>query len=255
MSNSRNSPNEKLRLSKLMSERGICSRREADEYIAQGYVSVDGVVVTEMGFKVLPTVKISLSSQAMTQQNNLITIMLNKPIGYVSAQPEPRYTPAIRLITDENQWTEDNQSRLKMGDLKNIAVTGRLDIDSQGILLFTQDGRLAKKIIGENTEIEKEYIVRVVYIGTERKLPTEKLKLLNHGLELEGQKLKPAEVSWINDDQLKFVLREGKKRQIRRMCELVDLKVTGLKRVRLGNLKLGHLPEGQWRFVSTEEII
>lgn len=254
MSNSRNSPNEKLRLSKLMSERGICSRREADEYIAQGYVSVDGVVVTEMGFKVLPDVKISLSSQAMTQQNNLITIMLNKPIGYVSAQPEPRYTPAIRLITDENQWAEDNQ-RLKMGDLKNIAVTGRLDIDSQGILLFTQDGRLAKKIIGENTEIEKEYIVRVVYIGTERKLPTEKLKLLNHGLELEGQKLKPAEVSWINDDQLKFVLREGKKRQIRRMCELVDLKVTGLKRVRLGNLKLGHLPEGQWRFVSPEEII
>lgn len=245
---------EKLRLSKLMSERGICSRREADEYIAKGYVSVDGVVVTEMGFKVLPTVKVSLSSQAMTQQNNLITIMLNKPIGYVSAQPEPRYTPAIRLITDGNQWQEDNE-RLKMGDLKNIAVTGRLDIDSQGILLFTQDGRLAKKIIGENTEIEKEYLVRVQYLGSERQLPTEKLKLLNHGLELEGQKLKPAEVSWINDDQLKFVLREGKKRQIRRMCELVDLKVTGLKRVRLGNLKLGHLPEGQWRFVNPEEII
>lgn len=249
-----NSPHEKLRLSKLMSERGICSRREADEYIAKGYVSVDGVVITEMGFKVLPDVKISLSSQAMKQQNNLITIMLNKPIGYVSAQPEPRYTPAIRLITDENQWTEDNQ-RLKMGDLKNIAVTGRLDIDSQGILLFTQDGRLAKKVIGENTEIEKEYIVRVQYLGSERKLPADKLKLLNHGLELEGQKLKPAEVSWINDDQLKFVLREGKKRQIRRMCELVDLKVTGLKRVRLGNLKLGHLPEGQWRFVNPEEII
>lgn len=253
-SNSDDSKTEKLRLSKLMSERGICSRREADDYIAKGYVSVDGVVVTEMGFKVLPNVKISLSSQAMTQQNNLITIMLNKPIGYVSAQPEPRYTPAIRLITDENQWQEDNQ-RLKMGDLKNIAVTGRLDIDSQGILLFTQDGRLAKKIIGENTEIEKEYIVRVQYLGSERKLPADQLKLLNFGLELEGQKLKPAEVSWINDDQLKFVLREGKKRQIRRMCELVDLKVTGLKRVRLGNLKLGHLPEGQWRFVNPEEII
>ena len=164
-----NSPSERLRLSKLMSERGICSRREADDYIAKGYVSVDGVVVTEMGFKVLPDVKISLSSQAMTQQNNLITIMLNKPIGYVSAQPEPRYTPAIRLITDENQWPEDNQ-RLKMGNLKNIAVTGRLDIDSQGILLFTQDGRLAKKIIGENTAIEKEYIVRVQYLGSEKKI-------------------------------------------------------------------------------------
>lgn len=246
-----------IRLSKLMSERGICSRREADEYIAKGLVSVNGQVVSELGTKVLPDVKITLAAEAMTQQNNLITIMLNKPIGYVSAQPEPGYEPAIRLITDDNQWQghPTHRQRLKMGDLKNIAVTGRLDIDSQGLLLFTQDGRIAKKIIGENSNVEKEYIVRVKYLGAEGRLPKEKLKLLNHGLELDGEKLKPAKVEWINEDQLRFVLNEGKKRQIRRMCELVNLKVNGLKRVRTGKLMLGDLPEGQWRFVTDKEEI
>jgi len=246
---------EKVRLSKLMSERGICSRREADDYIARGLVSVDGVQISELGTKVDPHCKIILSSEALKQQKNLVTIILNKPIGYVSGQPEPGYEPAIRLITPENQWKEQKNPKLKMGDLKNIAVTGRLDIDSQGLLLFTQDGRLAKKIIGENSDVEKEYIVRVKYLGPESKLPEDKLNLLRHGLSLEGVKLKRATVEWINEDQLRFVLKEGKKRQIRRMCELVNLKVTGLKRVRLGQLKLGKLPEGQWRFIDSDEKI
>lgn len=248
---------QKIRLSKLMSERGLCSRREADDYISRGLVSVDGVVVSELGFKVFPDCKITLSAEAMRQQKNLVTIMLNKPIGYVSNLPEPGYEPAIRLITEDNQYFLNTQTKikLKMGDLKNIAVTGRLDIDSQGLLLFTQDGRLAKKIIGENSAVEKEYLVRVTYEGPEKKLPTEKLNLLRHGLELDGEKLKPAQVDWINEDQLKFILKEGKKRQIRRMCELVQLKVKGLKRVRIGQLKLGDLPEGQWRFVTAKETI
>ena len=246
---------EKVRLSKLMSERGICSRREADDYIARGLVSVDGVQISELGTKVDPNCKIILASEALKQQKNLVTIILNKPIGYVSGQPEPGYEPAIRLITPENQWKEQKNPKLKMGDLKNIAVTGRLDIDSQGLLLFTQDGRLAKKIIGENSDVEKEYIVRVKYLGPEAKLPEDKLNLLRHGLSLEGVKLKKATVEWINEDQLRFVLKEGKKRQIRRMCELVNLKVTGLKRVRLGQLKLGKLPEGQWRFIDSDEKI
>jgi len=246
---------EKVRLSKLMSERGICSRREADDYIARGLVSVDGVPISELGTKVDPNCKIILASEALKQQKNLVTIILNKPIGYVSGQPEPGYEPAIRLITPENQWNEQKNPKLKMGDLKNIAVTGRLDIDSQGLLLFTQDGRLAKKIIGENSDVEKEYIVRVKYLGPESKLPEDKLNLLRHGLSLEGVKLKKATVEWVNEDQLRFVLKEGKKRQIRRMCELVNLKVTGLKRVRLGQLKLGKLPEGQWRFIDSDEKI
>ncbi len=240
---------EKVRLSKLMAERGLCSRREADDYISRGLVMVDGIVVDTLGTKVDPHVRITLEAQALKQQKRLVTIMLNKPVGYVSAQPEPPYQPAVKLILPQNQFGE-SKIRLKQEHFEGLAVTGRLDIDSQGLLLFTQDGRIAKKIIGEDSNIEKEYIVRV-----EGKLPADKLKLLNHGLSLDGKALKPAKVEWLNEDQLRFVLKEGKKRQIRRMCELVGLKVTGLKRVRVGKLMLGKLPEGQWRFVEEGESI
>lgn len=240
---------EKVRLSKLMAERGICSRREADEYIAKGLVLVDGVKIDQLGTKVDPRVKITLEAQALKQQKRLATIILNKPIGYVSAQPEPPYQPAVKLITPENHFG-DSKQRLRQEHFQGLAVAGRLDIDSQGLLLFTQDGRIAKKIIGEDSGIEKEYIVRV-----EGHLPADKLKLLNHGLSLDGKKLKPAKVEWLNEDQLRFVLREGKKRQIRRMCEAVGLRVTGLKRVRIGNLRLGKLPEGKWRFLEDDESV
>src|SRR5262249_22256335 len=151
----------------------------------------------------------------------------NKPVGYVSAQPEPGYTPAIKLITQNNQF--GSGGRLRQEHLKSLAVAGRLDINSQGLLLFTQDGRIAKKIIGDDGKVEKEYIVRVT-----GKLPDRELQLLRHGLSLDGKALKPARVEWINRNQLRFVLTEGRKRQIRRMCEMVGLGVVGLKRVRIG---------------------
>ena len=243
-----------VRLSKLMSERGLCSRREADDYISRGLVRVNGVIISELGTKVDPNVSITLEAEAMQNQKRLVTILLNKPIGYVSGQPEPGYEPAIRLVNDRNQFGMQKKV-LQRGDLQGIAVIGRLDIDSQGLLIFSQDGRLAKKIIGENSEIEKEYIVRVHYAGPEPRLPASKLKLLNFGLSIDGEKLKPAVVDWINDDQLRFILREGKKRQIRKMCEQVGLEVRGLKRVRVGKLVLGKLPEGQWRFLEPDEEI
>lgn len=245
---------EPLRLSKLMSERGLCSRREADDYIAKGLVRVNGEIVRELGIKVLPNVRISLEAEAMRNQKRLVTIIVNKPIGYVSGQPEPGYEPAIRLVNDRNQFGLQKRI-LQHGDLQGIAVIGRLDIDSQGLLIFSQDGRLAKKVIGENSEIEKEYLVRVHYHGSTPRLPDEKLKLLNYGLSIDGEKLKPAIVEWINEDQLRFILREGKKRQIRKMCEMVGLEVRGLKRVRVGKLNLGDLPEGRWRFLDEHEEI
>lgn len=247
---------ELLRLSKLMSERGLCSRREADEYISSGLVRVNGEIVSELGTKVRPDVSITLEAEAMRNQKSLVTIVLNKPIGYVSAQPEPGsgYEPAIRLVTDRNQFGMQKKI-LQRGDLQGIAVVGRLDIDSQGLLIFTQDGRLAKKIIGENSQIEKEYVVRVRYLGPEETLPAEKLRLLNFGLSIDGVRLKRAQVEWINEDQLRFILQEGKKRQIRKMCEQVGLEIKGLKRVRVGKLMLGKLPEGQWRFLEENEEI
>jgi len=240
---------EPIRLSKLMTQRGICSRREADVFIEQGLVVVDGQVINQLGTKVSPNAEIKLARQASQQQNKLVTIILHKPIGYVSAQPEDNYQPAIKLITRANQFGESGL-KLWPEHLKGLAVAGRLDIDSQGLLLFTQDGRIAKKIIGDNGKIEKEYIVRV-----EGLLPDNRLQLLRHGLELDGKPLKPARVEWINDDQLRFVLTEGKKRQIRRMCEKVGLRITGLKRVRIGKLKLGNLPEGKWRFLEAGESV
>jgi 23S rRNA pseudouridine2604 synthase len=124
-----------------------------------------------------------------------------------------------------------------------------LDIDSQGLLVLTQDGVVAKTLIGENSEVEKEYLVRV-----SGHLSDEGLRRLNDGsLVLDGRRLLPAKVEWLNQDQLRFVLREGMKRQIRRMCESVGLKVVGLKRVRIGKVMLGNLPEGKWRYLHDDE--
>jgi 23S rRNA pseudouridine2604 synthase len=116
------------------------------------------------------------------------------------------------------------------------------------MLVLTQDGRIARHLIGEDSSVEKEYLVRV-----EGELSDADMKRLNHGLSLDGEKLKPAKVSWQNEDQLRFVLREGKKRQIRRMCEMVGLHVVGLKRVRIGSVTLGKLPVGQWRYLRADE--
>ncbi len=239
---------EPVRLSKLMAERGLCSRREADELIAKGWVKVDGQIISTLGTKVLPSSKIELLPQAQTKLDTLVTILLNKPIGYVSGQPEKDYEPAVRLITPDSQERSEGDPRLSRKHFEGLAPAGRLDIDSQGLLVFTQNGQVAKQLIGEDSGVEKEYLVRV-----RGSIGDRELKLLNHGLELDGQKLKPAHVSWLNADQLRFILREGKKRQIRRMCELVGLRVVGLKRVRVGKVMLGNLPEGKWRFLRPDE--
>jgi len=240
---------EPVRLSKLMSERGLCSRREADIYIERGLVFVDGKRVSELGTKVDPACAIRLDTQASAQQQQRMTILLHKPVGYVSGQPEPGYQPAVVLIRPETLWQDGRAGQaFHPAHLKGLAPAGRLDIDSTGLLVLTQDGRIAKQLIGDNSDIEKEYLVRV-----EGRLDDKGLALLNHGLSLDGRRLRPAKVSWQNADQLRFILKEGRKRQIRRMCELVGLKVVGLKRVRIGRVRLGDLPLGQWRYLRPDE--
>ena len=148
---------------------------------------------------------------------------------------EDVYEPAIVLIRPENRWSADpSPIQFQREHLRGLAPAGRLDIDSTGLLVLTQDGRVAKQLIGDDSSVEKEYLVRV-----EGTLAPDGLKRLQHGLTLDGVKLRPAQVSWQNEQQLRFVLRQGRKRQIRRMCELVGLFVTGLKRVRSGNVPLG----------------
>ena len=232
-----------------MARRGLCSRREADRYIEQGLVKVDGRVVSELGSKVSPDADIELSGKGQAQQDALVTILLNKPVGYVSGQVEKGYKPAVKLIGASSRWAGDpSPRRFTPGQLRGIAPAGRLDIDSNGLLILTQDGRIARKIIGQDSSVDKEYLVRV-----KGRLSGDGLQLLNQGLSLDGKKLKPAKVSWQNEDQLRFILREGKKRQIRRMCELVGLRVVGLKRIRIGRITLGNLPSGQWRYLGENE--
>ncbi len=232
-----------------MSELGICSRREADEWIENGWVKVAGIVVAELGVRVPRHVQIDIDPAATQHQSEQVTILLNKPIGYVSGQAEDGHEPAMVLIKPQNHWAADSSGiRFKPGHLRGLAPAGRLDIDSTGLLVFTQDGRVAKHLIGSDSLVEKEYLVRVEGTLTEKGMT-----LLQHGLDLDGVMLKPAGVSWQNENQLRFLLREGRKRQIRRMCELVGLTVIGLKRVRSGGVPLGPLPVGQWRYLGHNE--
>ncbi|HVE11212.1 MAG TPA: pseudouridine synthase [Paraburkholderia sp.] len=247
-----------LRLSKLMSELGLCSRREADEWIEKGWVLVDGERIDTLGTKVRPDARIDIDPAAEAAQARSVTILLHKPVGFVSGQAEDGYEPAITLITPANHWEGDrSEIRFAPSHLRQLAPAGRLDIDSTGLLVLTQDGRVAKQLIGGHSEVDKEYLVRVAYgdveTNVDAQFPLESLAQLRHGLELDGVPLKTAMVSWQNGEQLRFVLREGKKRQIRRMCELVGLRVVGLKRVRMGKVALGALPQGQWRYLSVDE--
>ena len=257
------------RLNKRMAELGMCSRREADEWVANGWVKVNGVVA-EMGLQVLPTDKIDVDRAAKGKQANQVTILINKPMGYVSSQAEDGHEPAVTLFTPQNRWAEDNARFFwNHSQLPGLAPCGRLDIDSIGLLVMTQDGRIARQLIGEDSVMEKEYLVRVEYyadgnlshqntvppvtLDVQSAFPPSLLAKLRFGLSLDDQPLKRAKVDWQNPEQLRFVLTEGKKRQIRRMCEQVGLKVVGLKRVRIGNVVLGNLPVGQWRYLAPHE--
>ena len=249
----------RLRLSKLMSERGLASRREADEWIDAGWVRVNGEVA-ELGTRVLPDVQIDIDPHAREQQTQRVTILLHKPIGYVSGQAEDGYEPAVVLIQPQNRWADDKLPiQFNRAHHRHLAPAGRLDIDSTGLLVLTQDGRIAKALIGEDSGVEKEYLVRVQLMDQPEvenvmaATSPEAIEALRFGLELDGKPLKHAQVSWQNEQQLRVVLREGRKRQIRRMCELVGLKVVGLKRVRMGSVVLGKLPAGQWRYRRPDE--
>lgn len=240
---------DKIRISKLMANRGLCSRREADFYIERGWVHYNDGQLAELGVKVDPESSIELDPRAQNSISSQLTVLLNKPVGYVSGQAEKNYVPAVTLVTPANHSRLDNIKRKwHAADRKGLAPAGRLDIDSQGLLILTQNGRVARTLVGPESNIEKEYLVRITGEAT-----GEILQQLRHGLELDGRELKPARIKQINPDQLQFVLKEGKKRQIRRMCELVGLEVTGLKRVRIGQVRLGKLAEGQWRYLGKDE--
>lgn len=236
---------EPQRVNKWLAQSGVCSRREAEALIAEGLVSIDGETVSDPGRKILPGQTLVLADKAERRLDAQMSILLHKPRGIVSAQPEPGQTPAARLLTRDRLWGPPAPIPAPDASLPPV---GRLDMDSRGLLILSQDGVLAKALIGPASTLEKEYRVFVMGEVTEAKLG-----LLRHGLELDGRQLRPAEVEVIGDQRLKFVLKEGRNRQIRRMCELVELKVVDLFRVRVGSLTLGDMPEGRWRPLTPAE--
>jgi 23S rRNA pseudouridine2604 synthase len=236
---------EPQRVNKWLAQSGVCSRREAEALIGEGLVSIDGEAVSDPGRKILPGQTLTLADKAQHKLQGQMSILLHKPRGIVSAHPEPGQIPAVRLLTRDRLW---GPPAPVPGPDSKLAPVGRLDMDSRGLLVLSEDGVLAKALIGPASTLEKEYRVFVMGEVTEAKLA-----LLRHGLELDERKLRPAEVEVIADQRLRFVLREGRNRQIRRMCELVELKVVDLFRVRVGGLTLGDMPEGRWRPLTAAE--
>lgn len=234
---------EPQRVNRWLAQSGVCSRREAEALIAEGRVRIDGEAVADPGRKIAPGQTLTLDRGG--GGGAPVTVVINKPMGYVSAQPEARQTPAARLLTAPNRWAVAGPA---IAADTSLAPLGRLDLDSRGLLILSQDGVLAKAVIGPASTLDKEYRVRV-----EGRIDGRKLALLRHGLALDGRELKPAVVASVADQTLCFVLREGRNRQIRRMCELVGLEVVDLLRLRIGPLHLGDLPEGRWRPLEPDE--
>jgi 23S rRNA pseudouridine2604 synthase len=236
---------EPQRINRWLAQSGICSRREADGLIAQGLVSIDGETVADAGRKIEPGQTLTLADHATARIDSALSVVLHKPVGVVSSQPEGSQVPAIRLLTREALM---GRSPSIPGRDSRLAPLGRLDMDSRGLLVMSEDGVLAKALIGPESKLDKEYLVRVAGEITEQKLA-----LLRHGLELNGRQLRPAGVEVLHGKELRFTLTEGRNRQIRRMCDLVGLSVKDLFRVRIGPLRLGGLREGKWRTITPEE--
>lgn len=236
---------EPQRVNRWLAQNGVCSRREAEGLIAEGLVSIDGETVTDVGRKIAPGQTLVLADRATARLDAALTVMIHKPVGIVSAQPDPGQVPAVRLLTRAALWGD---GAVIPGRDSKLAPVGRLDMDSRGLLILSEDGVVARAVIGPASELEKEYLVRVAGDVTPRKLA-----LLRHGLELDGRRLKPAQVDEVAAQRLRFVLTEGRNRQIRRMCDLVELRVVDLFRVRVGPLTLGDLPEGRWRPLTAQE--
>lgn len=231
---------EPQRVNRWLAQSGVCSRREAEAAIADGRVSIDGERVEDAGRKILPGQTLTLEDAGEAP----FTAVLNKPIGYISAHPQPGQIAAATLLSRAALYGPGEPPPPDA----SLPPLGRLDLESRGLLLLSSDGVLAKAVIGPDSRLDKDYRVRVTgHIGADS------LQRLRHGLSLDGRPLKPAQVTVVGTQTLRFVLTEGRNRQIRRMCELVGLRVVDLLRTRLGPLELGDLPEGRWRVLTEAE--
>lgn len=221
-----------MRLNKYIAYLNIASRREADKLIKDGKVKVNGEIIINPAIQVGENDKIICNIE--NYKNEKIYIKLNKPVGYVVSNNKKEGKPIYKLLGEE---------------LKNLYPVGRLDKDSKGLILFTNDGIFSRKIIGEESECEKEY-----YVKLEGIISDGALKKLEFGISLDGKKLKPAIVKRVSKNSFNIILKEGRNRQIRRMCEKVGFEVILLKRLRISNIYLNDLQEGKFEYLTKNEI-
>ena len=222
-----------MRLQKFLSSAGVCSRRKGEELITAGKVAVNGETVVELGTKIDPNQdQVAIDGKPVQPADTLVYIALNKPQDYVSSCSHPGEKVVVDLV--------DISER--------IYPVGRLDKDSTGLLLLTNDGRIHHRLSHPSFDHEKEYDVTVA-----RPITDGALKKMSGGLPLMGTKTRPARITRISPRRFRIVLQEGKNRQIRRMVRKVGNEVTGLQRKRFASIKLGNLAPGKWRYLSSAE--
>lgn len=224
-----------VRLNKYLKDLGICSRRKADEFIEKGYIKVNGTVVTELGFKINPdTDKLEVSPELDEEKSQFRYILLNKPIGYVCSKSDLDGRNIFELLPE----------------IDGLTYAGRLDKDSSGLIILSNDGKFVYSVAGSEFEREKEYIVRV-----NKPITNNYLYYQSNGLiKLDGKQVKPAKVKSINEDSYQIIIKEGMNRQIRRMAENQGYKVVSLTRVRIDKITDANLGLGEWRNLTEAEI-
>jgi 23S rRNA pseudouridine2605 synthase len=228
------------RLQKIMARAGVCSRRQAEDYIRTGRVAVDGVTVTEMGVKVEPQrQRITVDNKPIIRTPKKVYILLNKPKGYVTTMSDPQGRPIVTFL---------------LKDIKQrLFPVGRLDMETEGALLMTNDGDLAQRVTHPRFEVKKTYLAVV-----KGKISRQKLQELERGIELDGRVTWPAKLMVSKSDAVSTTIRitihEGRKRQVRRMFDAIGNHVVHLKRLAYGNLQLGSLQPGKYRFLKGGDL-
>ncbi len=229
-----------IRLAKRVADMIPCSRGEAEQYITGGWVTVNGMVNEEPGSRVSDDMDVVLHPNAKLGEIVPVTILLNKEAGVVD--PVACLSEATWVPPDHG-----NQRFLKR-HLQNLTVTSPLDVNAGGLVVLTQDFRVARKLVGEEARVEQEYIVEV-----SGKIQDGGLALLNHGLSFNNKPIAPMKVSWQNETRLRFALKDAKPGLIANMCRQVGLKVVVMKRIRIGRIPMASLPVGQWRYLHEYE--
>lgn len=242
--NSDENPEERIvpmRLQKFLARAGIASRRGSENLMSAGRVRVNGEVVTELGSKVDPLVdRVTVDEIPVAYPQDAVTLMLNKPAGYITTMSDPQGRPCVASL-------------VPLDIHPGLFPVGRLDFDTRGLLLFSTDGELGHQLMHPSHHVDKTYIAQVEGLFT-----LSQGEKLQHGIMLEDGMTAPAKVEILNasmqESELQITIHEGRKRQVRRMCEAVGHPVTSLKRVAIATVKLGSLSEGSWRYLDSEEL-